>query len=155
MSLTQDDLFKKYPLLFSTDNRHPIVEWGIECSPGWNQLLDCVFAELYSGVKEAEHSLEFWKNVEPDVHTSREYLDAKIKASEEHVVSEKQDLPIFVQIKQKWGTLRVYSSNNNDRTDGIIALAERLSSFICEQCGNSGKLQDTKWRRSLCESCKT
>jgi hypothetical protein len=49
---------------------------------------------------------------------------------------EKSKLPVFAQIKQKFGTLRLYADNVNSYSEGIISLAESLSEHICKHCGN-------------------
>lgn len=49
--------------------------------------------------------------------------------------------PQFTQIKEKYGTLRVYGFNINDEQQAIIDKYERLSATTCETCGAEGKLR--------------
>lgn len=49
--------------------------------------------------------------------------------------------PEFTQIKEKYGTLRVYGFNISDEQQAIIDKYERLSAKTCETCGAEGKLR--------------
>jgi len=72
------------------------------------------------------------------------------------------------QIKEKFGTLRVYIGSDypitvrselinkqHMRADAIIDAAERASSRTCETCGAPAKLIETdgKWLLTLCADC--
>lgn len=58
-----------------------------------------------------------------------------------------------VQIKEKFGALRVYSSNSTPFMDGAVTLAESLSDSVCELCGNLGSRRTLNCIQTLCESC--
>lgn len=60
----------------------------------------------------------------------------------------------FIQIKEKFGTLRMYHKGANERQYGVINFAEFLSQAICELCGDKGKLCSKMWAKTLCESCE-
>jgi len=61
----------------------------------------------------------------------------------------------WVQIKEKYGTLRLYSSGRyDDYTAGVIAMAERASAMTCETCGQPGKRNDEGWISTLCDTCR-
>lgn len=60
---------------------------------------------------------------------------------------------IAIQVKEKFGSLRFYVSGGDDYTNGIIALAESLSSKICENCGNAAELRTSGWWVTQCETC--
>jgi hypothetical protein len=57
------------------------------------------------------------------------------------------------QIKEKFGTLRFYFSQETPYMRGAIAMAESMSSVICEYCGNPGEERGDGWVLTLCESC--
>ena len=67
----------------------------------------------------------------------------------------KTDPPVIQQIKQKFGTLRVYMSHVDEEADILIDFAESLASNTCEKCGKPGKLNDKGWWMVLCEGCNT
>lgn len=51
------------------------------------------------------------------------------------------NVQIYVtQVKEKYGTLRFYTTGGDDRVEGMIWFAEYLSSAICEECGNPGEI---------------
>lgn len=68
------------------------------------------------------------------------------------------------QIKEKFGTLRLYVSNVPEKhvalADCIIGYYEEQASFTCEYCGRSGSLRASKcargahsWWLTLCDAC--
>lgn len=62
----------------------------------------------------------------------------------------------YAQIKEKFATIRIYDNGGDEFIDGVIAMAEYLSSITCEVCGKSGKLCSTGldgrgWLKTLCE----
>jgi len=71
------------------------------------------------------------------------------------------DLPqvIASQIKEKYGTLSFYTYSSNDMVEGMIWLAQYMSSSICEACGcNHGKRmtmngKEHGWVKTLCNQC--
>lgn len=59
-----------------------------------------------------------------------------------------------LQIKQKYGTLRVYGICSEERGYEIIDKYEDLSEHICEECGADGYEREIYgWYRVLCERC--
>ena len=55
------------------------------------------------------------------------------------------------QIKEKFGGLRFYAEDLPEGGNDVIIKYERLSSTICEMCGQSGVPREGKWIRTLCE----
>lgn len=61
----------------------------------------------------------------------------------------------FVQVKEKFGRLRVYLSPNNEATNELTNEYEIASGFICERCGNAGRIEIREaWLKCLCRSCR-
>ena len=58
------------------------------------------------------------------------------------------------QVKEKFGALRFYYSGGDDYIDGLIDMAEKMSTSICEKCGNPGKVTGTGWLKTLCPECE-
>ena len=58
---------------------------------------------------------------------------------------------LFTQIKEKFGTLRMYSAGGDAYTAGVVAMAEAISGYTCEVCGAPGKLNRGGWLSTLCE----
>lgn len=57
------------------------------------------------------------------------------------------------QVKEKFGTLRVYLNASNDATDKIVAKAEKASAKTCEHCGKPGRIRETGWVMIACDKC--
>jgi len=56
------------------------------------------------------------------------------------------------QIKEKYGTLRFYTTCGPDYIQGMISIAEKESAHICEICGAKGELaQIDGWWTTLCK----
>lgn len=59
---------------------------------------------------------------------------------------------IAKQVKEKFGTLRFYTSGGGSFENGVIWAAEALSGTLCEKCGAPGYLVRESWVRTLCEA---
>ena len=61
----------------------------------------------------------------------------------------------FTQIKEKFGTLRIYTSGGDEFTDNLIEMAQILSEKICEECGSVIDVSQTEgYILTLCKICK-
>jgi hypothetical protein len=59
-----------------------------------------------------------------------------------------------VEIKEKYGGLRVYLSSSTDEIDGLIREYEDRSYITCEVCGKPGSMRDRGgWYKTLCDAC--
>jgi hypothetical protein len=61
------------------------------------------------------------------------------------------DFPIG-QVKEKFGTLRVYAQGTDWFYDLIDAL-DNASAHICERCGAPGRLRRFGWVITACDAC--
>ena len=61
-----------------------------------------------------------------------------------------------LQVKEKFGGLRIYLSLDNDETDAIITEAEQEALKTCEACGSreSVELRGGGWLQTLCNPCE-
>lgn len=58
----------------------------------------------------------------------------------------------ITQIKEKFGGLRFYIGQGNEKIWDRITEAEEKSFHICERCGKEGKLrQNLRWYLTLCD----
>jgi hypothetical protein len=57
----------------------------------------------------------------------------------------------ILQVKEKWGGLRIYTSVVHDVFDKFLIDIERKSFTICEFCGSPGALRKGGWYRTLCD----
>ncbi|MFY1664385.1 hypothetical protein [Pseudomonas sp. Pseu.R1] len=59
----------------------------------------------------------------------------------------------FVQIKEKFGTLRVYYVGGDTEVAAYVSAAEALSQKVCEECGGPGRLISSGgWMRTRCSN---
>jgi len=130
----QDKIFKKYPKIFKQKDlpmSQTCMCWGLECGDGWYKLIDILCSNLQWNTD---------RNKYPQVEA--------------------------VQVKEKFGTLRFYYSilpseeeyreNHCGVHEGMISMVEYLSAFVCEFCGSTEEITQTKgWISTLCKKCKT
>jgi Archaeal TRASH domain len=59
-----------------------------------------------------------------------------------------------VQIKEKYGELRIYLDTETDEMSEICLQATLSSRKVCEMCGNPGVLKEkNRWYYTSCEDC--
>ena len=82
-------------------------------------------------------------------------LSAKIEAIILTFPPEEREYIRASQIKEKFGTLRVYITSGNDEIHDLISEAEALSAETCEECGLPGTDKgSTGWISTLCKGCR-
>lgn len=91
----------------------PFQLFGIECAKGWAPLYD----PIIDYIRTANH------DPDPTKWWGREPEDCK---------------PTIAQIKEKFGTLRIYVDGSNRFLDGMLHTAEAASARMCELCGAPG-----------------
>lgn len=58
----------------------------------------------------------------------------------------------LLQVKEKFGGLRIYIGSGTDIMFDMLDTAEQESFTICEVCGEPGKLRmDRSWYKTLCD----
>jgi hypothetical protein len=61
---------------------------------------------------------------------------------------------VATQVKEKYGGLRFYYKGGDKHIAGAVSLAEHLSYSICEECGSTHNVTQTKgWVYTMCEEC--
>jgi hypothetical protein len=150
-------LIKKYPKLFRDVDKSPkesLMCFGCEHDDGWFDIIDnlCGFIE--------------------NLQKTRSYF---LTTKDEKYVDFHCPDVVFTQIKEKFGTLRVYwhfkytnydelasqlkdakdidkyISKYSDTIDNAIDFCEYLSSKTCEVTGKTGKLYSNGWCITLCK----
>jgi len=177
----EEQLYKKYPKLFGERNL-PMTQtcmcWGCAHGDGWYNILDRMCGLIQNYIKQTRRSsavirrynralkqaingndknLRFyyanhlgWKNETVDEFVER---DLNKKEFREEFRKPPTQL-VFTQIKEKYGTLRVYYNGGDEFCQGVIDMAESMSSVTCEDCGVPGKVRDRGWIRTYCDDCE-
>jgi hypothetical protein len=75
-----------------------------------------------------------------------------IQEDYDKLTAKQQEGTYVVQIKEKFGGLRIYMSQQTDYMREIIQAAETLAYATCEECGATEKIAqaDTRYIRTLC-----
>jgi len=133
----EEKLYNDYPELFynvkNDLSKEITLMFGVECEDGWYPIIDIVCKEL---LKQSRMERE-------KERTTEEYEEAMKTFSR---------IPKIVQIKEKFGTLRIYLNKETKEQQILLDLAEALSSKVCEFCGvtKEVKLSSAGWRKTLC-----
>lgn len=160
----EDTLIQKYPSLFQNRDKAPtesLMCFGCECGDGWFGILDNLFGYL----THLRESLATDLKIKTELTTAENggYVEFRCPQI------------VLDQVKEKYGTLRVYwhfdltevdavrsealEEDNVNRTLGryadtvenAIDFSEYLSSKTCEVTGKPGKLYSNGWCVTLCE----
>lgn len=59
----------------------------------------------------------------------------------------------IVQVKEKFGGLRVYTRHGKEEIYNLIDIAEKKSYEVCETCGDTGTLRRDSWYNVSCDLC--
>ncbi|AKU11644.1 hypothetical protein AzCIB_1748 [Azoarcus sp. CIB] len=57
-----------------------------------------------------------------------------------------------IQVKEKFGALRFYTSGGDEYIAGLVSIAGRISESVCEECGARGYLSGNGWMNVRCEA---
>lgn len=127
----------------------------------WRSLLVLNHPRLFGNVRRVDgrEGTELACAGWPSVGTGwRHILDRLCQRVEASIASERAASFRFVQIKEKFGTLRAYHCSSGLSAAAALAvdtatdLAEARSAFVCEQCGHRGHLWDDHgWYRTACD----
>ena len=119
------DLIEKYPHVFErkASSIEPFSMFGVECGEGWYNILNQLLACINSHLA--------WVNRD---------------------VADFEKVPfILTQVKEKFGTLRVYYDGGDQQIHGMVHMAEAMSAVTCETCGNPGKIRGKGWFYTACD----
>lgn len=103
----------------------------------WADKIIFKYPRLFSEIKYIE-APEGWA---PIIDQLCAVVDFYIQSS---VPEELRDQIFVKQIKEKFGTLRVYFSHTTPYIEGAIRMAEDFSGTTCQLCGKPGTLQNIR-----------
>ena len=151
-------LCAKYPLIFRDRNenmQNTAMCWGFECGDGWYNIIDILCGKLGSEYYSAKSRYDFIKdragekmygNASGDIITQGE-IDLRKQIMDEEALK----VPVAVQVKEKFGGLRLYVQGATEKHWNYISFAESMSYRICESCGAEGKTYTDGWHTTLCD----
>ena len=59
----------------------------------------------------------------------------------------------FTQVKEKYGSMRLYNNGTTKEVMDILSQYEYLSQFVCETCGKPATITTRGWILNLCDEC--
>jgi hypothetical protein len=131
-------LCERYPEIFAERNldmTETCMCWGFECGDGWFDILDRLCATI-------QHHID-WRN--------RQRAD--LLENNPHNLPIPEEIPQVVaeQVKEKFGTLRFYYRGGDDYVSGLVSMAEAITEFTCETCGDRGEANESGWISVRCD----
>lgn len=124
-------LCEKYPKIFVNRHGDPkgtLMCWGFECGSGWYNIINQLCANI------------------------QHHVDWGQEQKEKYGRGEGCSQVVAVQIKEKFGTLRFYTTGGNGQIYGMIRMAESMSAVTCEQWGAPGKIRGRSWIYTACDA---
>jgi len=164
----EKQLINRHPNLFNIPPTSDEV-FGIECDNGWYWILDNLFHMIeteiqistlnYNRINHYNHILASAKNgnmndlisyFSDESLAMKEALDGNYLENSEEVQFVRLN-----QIKEKWGSLRIYYDGGNETIKNYVEFAEAMSNSMCEVCGSTKNIQKTSdgWVRTICTEC--
>ena len=129
----EEKLYADFPLLFANrEQKGSCMVYGCEHGDGWHGIVRTACVLI-------------------DTHTNRRTQDG---VTCDVLMLETKPSFHFVQIKEKFGTLRLYHDGGDSYCDGVVDMAEAMSAVTCERCGAPGKPNDGGWISTLCDGCR-
>jgi hypothetical protein len=131
-------LCEKYPKIFvnrNGDMKTTAMCWGFEHGDGWYNIIDMLCANIQGHID--------WQNKQREALLESNPHNVPLPNAVLQVVAE--------QVKEKFGTLRFYYQGGDDYIDGMVRMAESMTSVTCEECGAPGETHGGGWVRTLCE----
>jgi len=139
-----NNLCTKYPELFRNRNGSPqntAMCWGFDCADGWYGLIKSICQFLMSDVNHLKARIE-----------SEYYKDEEKDKMRLELIEAEKNIPVVVQVKEKFGGLRFYVHDATEKQHDYIDFAEYLSYQICEECGTMKDVMSYNlgWIKTLC-----
>jgi len=166
----ENKLVEKYPEFFEYLKKHDgtiiPIQFGVETGDGWYWLIDQLMDNIQSYTKSNQKryrvknkilrwytNIDFYKykHSKPFIKLRR-YIVNKAKQEQFDKFSSVQ----ITQIKEKFGGLRFYYNGGDDYIHGMCWIAESMSYKICETCGSTENVHQTKggWITTICDKCE-
>ena len=151
MNKTLDNyLCEKYPRIFVERDKSPresCMGRGFECGNGWMSLIDSLCHQIQEHID--------WNN---KIVLADDTEKLGLPGKKRKVKTDRKLIPQFIalQVKEKFGALRIYHRGGDEYCQGLVDMAVSWSWSTCELCGKGGKRHvghTTGWIGSICDEC--
>lgn len=159
-----EQLCRDFPEIFR-DRHGNMAEtcmcWGFEVGNGWEPMIRLLCGRLMRPVHRLRDRIAEHRRVVAETPESEwtdwmreNFTQARLTELEQQLAQAQAEIPVAVQVKEKFGGLRFYVHGGNDAVHQEIEWAEGLSYHVCEVCGT---MQDVSvwnlgWVRTLCRA---
>ena len=123
--MTTFELYQKYQKIFSLMS-DPFYSISSDIPTGWMKTIDLLCESIQN------------------------YID-NINNNNKHLPQVEQ--LVVQQIKEKFASLRMYTSGGDKQIEGMISFVETICEHTCQDCGKDGKLIKSSWWVVLCDEC--
>ena len=121
-----EDIEKRYAHLLCEDEKTCTALFGIEVGEGWYDIVDDMLC----------------------------LIDNHIKRENERTTDAEKIRIVITQIKEKYGTLRVYYFDGDEYIYGVVDAYTKMSVNTCEACGANKDVGTTRgWVSRYCACC--
>lgn len=139
-----DALVRDFPNLYKdrhADMRSTCMCWGFCCGDGWEPIIRRLSEKLEAMIVALPEPQEV-----PAHDTAFGHCDAYTP-----------ERPCALQVKEKFGGIRVYLTSGTEEMYAAIEDAEREAWITCEDCGSQENVstRGPGWIRTLCSNCRT
>lgn len=145
------NIVNAYPELFDKDKSGKPMG-NVYFPDGWALLVEEICEMLMREKRWRENKIEFCKKVleEGVAEEQREGYESQIKQLQDEIEDIKY--PRITQIKEKFGSLRVYFKGTDNKQDAKVEFAEDLSRKICMSCGKPAEKRVVgSWLSVFCD----
>ena len=137
-------LCERYPKIMvnrNKDMKETCMCWGFECRDGWFNILDQLMGNI-------QHHIDW------NLRQRQVAIDYNSKSTPESMRKVPELVPQVTldQVKEKFGTLRFYYTGGDNYIDGMVRMAESMSSVVCEECGAPGQRRGGGWIYTACDT---
>lgn len=162
----------KYNILYTKYSKI-IGDRVFECDDGWFNILDALCGNIQHHIKHKRYQrsvalihnrvlkrglagdlagLNWYFNHinDPRYHASQ--VAKELKNAEYRTVPPKIEQVVIEQVKEKFGALRFYYTGGDEAIDGMVRMAESMSSVTCETCGAPGTTLGKGWLKTRCDA---
>lgn len=145
-----------FPKLFRDSENKPIQSYGFECGDGWFNLIYslCGAIQKHIDSTEEQRSRAIEWNSMLDRGESPSWFDpTKYPALKRYDVPELVPQVTIRQVKEKFGSMRVYINGGDNTIRDYIDMVCYISDSTCELCGGIGEKTKSSWVQTLCKKC--
>ena len=143
-SLDFVDPYADFPVRFPLLMRHKLIGGCIACQVGWRTMLEGCFERMEAVIAQGMAD-GFERCSNPN------FADNENSRAQKHWIYDPSrgdwvKVPYLVQVKEKFGGLRIYGDGLHDTPALIkeIEAAEAQASKTCEVCGEAGEMVSIK-----------